>query len=250
MTAAMHEIAAPAARLQVRQLTKRLSAAFCLRVAQLDLAVGETLALVGPTGSGKSTLIRLLAGLEPIDEGSLVLDGQPLAPGAVPQAVQRRIAWVPQTPLLLRGSVRYNAAYGRRIRGLADDDVVTRLLEQLELRSLAEQSAQTLSGGQTQLTALARALACEPDILLVDEPTASLDPARVALVEQVLQRYARERRPTVVWATHNLFQARRTADRVCLLLDGAIVETSPTEDFFTRPQDPRSADFVAGRMIY
>lgn len=246
----MSAVAQRAPRITVRGLAKRLGSAFCLCVDSLELAAGETLALVGPTGSGKSTLIRLLAGLEPVDEGTIAVDGASWQRGTAPQAVQRRIAWVPQTPLLLRGSVRYNVAYGRRIRNLPDDEAVDRLLEGFELARLADQSAQTLSGGQVQLTALARALACEPDVLLVDEPTASLDPARVALVERALEAYSSERRPTIVWATHNLFQARRTSQRVCLLLDGSVVEAAPTEDFFEHPRDSRAADFVAGRMIY
>lgn len=246
MSRVMHE----APRVTLAGLTKRLSASFRLTVETLELATGETLALVGPTGSGKSTLIRLLAGLEPADEGTITVDGASWRHGTAPQAVQRRIAWVPQTPLLLRGSVRYNVAYGRRIRNLSDDGSVERLLERFELTRLADQSAQTLSGGQVQLTALARALACEPDVLLVDEPTAALDPARVAIVERALAAYSDLRQPVVVWATHNLFQARRTAQRVCLLLDGAVVETAPTEEFFEHPQDARTADFVAGRMVY
>lgn len=237
-------------RLTAQGLTKRLGGSFRLAVERLELAAGETLALVGPTGSGKSTLIRLLAGLELADEGTIAVDGASWQRGTPSQAVQRRIAWVPQTPLLLRGSVRYNVAYGRRIRNLPNDDAVDRLLESFELARLADQSAQTLSGGQMQLTALARALACEPDVLLVDEPTASLDPARVALVECALAGYLHARQPAIVWATHNLFQARRSAQRVCLLLDGTVVETAPTEDFFEHPRDARAADFVAGRMIY
>ena len=98
--------------------------------------------------------------------------------------------------------------------------------------------------------ALARALAVEPDVLLLDEPTAHLDPARVALVKEAVDEFRRQRQATVVWATHNLFQARRVAQRVALLLDGRLVEVAPTQTFFERPSDPRTADFVQGKMIY
>jgi tungstate transport system ATP-binding protein len=93
-------------------------------------------------------------------------------------------------------------------------------------------------------------LAVEPDVLLLDEPTAHLDPARVALVEEVVGEFQRRRQATLVWATHNLFQARRVAHRVALLLDGRLVEVAPTQTFFEAPSDPRTAAFVQGKMVY
>jgi tungstate transport system ATP-binding protein len=118
------------------------------------------------------------------------------------------------------------------------------------LSKIASQSAQTLSGGQTQLVALARSLVIEPDVLLLDEPTAHLDPAHVALVEETIRQFQQERQTTIVWATHNLFQARRVADRTALLLNGQLVEVAPTEEFFKNPSDSRTAEFVQGRMVY
>ncbi|MCE9606872.1 MAG: ATP-binding cassette domain-containing protein [Planctomycetia bacterium] len=235
-------------------IEKRLSATFRLSAPTLTIARGETLAIVGPTGAGKSTLLKMLAGLIAPDQGRVSFDGADLAKPAESQAARHRIAWMPQNPLMQRGSVRYNVEYGLRIRGLSDQATrnakVDAILALLDLTKLAAQSARTLSGGQIQLTALARALVVEPELLVLDEPTANLDPARVAMVETALRTTARERRPAIVWATHNLFQARRTAERVCLILDGVPIETAATETFFTQPRDSRTADFVAGKMIY
>src|SRR5262249_54751712 len=114
----------------------------------------------------------------------------------------------------------------------------------------ADRPARGLSGGEVQLVALARALALEPEVLLLDEPTAHLDPARVALVEEVLGEYQRLRHSTLVWATHNLFQARRVAHRGALLLEGRLIECGPTQTFFEGPFDPRTAAFVQGQMVY
>lgn len=239
--------------IRIAGLERRLNDGFRLAIAQLDIMAGETLAIVGPTGSGKSTLLQLIAGLAVPDRGSITIDGASLSAAADGDALRRRIAWMPQTPLMQRGSLRYNVEYGLTLRAgdrAAHAVRVDAMLARLNLAPLAAQSARSLSGGQTQLAALARALVIEPELLLVDEPTANLDPARTAVVEDTLRATAAAGRTTIVWATHNLFQARRTADRVCLMLDGAPVEVATTEEFFTRPRDPRTADFTAGKMIY
>jgi tungstate transport system ATP-binding protein len=124
------------------------------------------------------------------------------------------------------------------------------MLERVHLAHLADRPATAVSGGEAQLIALARALAFGPDVLLLDEPTNNLDPARVALVEEVVLADHKARGTTVVWATHNHFQARRAGERVALLLDGKVVETAPAAEFFDAPRDPRTADFVQGRMVY
>jgi tungstate transport system ATP-binding protein len=158
---------------------------------------------------------------------------------------------VHQRPVLLTGTVRLNVEYGLRLRGSRDRArKVDGILDRLGLTRIASQSSQTLSGGQTQLVALARALVIEPDVLLLDEPTAHLDPAHVALVEKTIRHFQQKHHMTTVWATHNLFQARRVAGRTALLLNGQLVEVAATEKFFTDLSDPRTADFVQGRMVY
>jgi tungstate transport system ATP-binding protein len=222
-----------------------------LRIDRLDVARGETLCLVGPTGAGKSTLLRLLAGLEAPAAGSARLDGHPLDGRELPPEVRHRVTLVFQKPILLAGAVRHNLAYGLRLRGAGRRaERVSAVLERLGLGGLGARHSLSLSGGEAQLVALARALVLEPEVLLLDEPTAHLDPARVALVEEVVGQAQRARGTTVVWATHNLFQARRVARRVALLLDGRLVEEAPAEQFFTAPRDARTAAFVRGEMVY
>lgn len=236
--------------LRLRNVKKRYGS-FCLDIEQLDVAEGEVLGLVGPTGAGKSTLLRLVAGLVRTDQGELVFDDQPFGHRELSLDAQRRLTLVHQRPLLLTGSVRSNVAYGLRLRGRHNRlSLVDSMLKRIGLSSLAQQSAHTLSGGQTQLVALARALVIDPEVLLLDEPTAHLDPASVSLVEDTIRALRHQRRMTVVWATHNMFQARRLANRTALLLNGQLVEVGATDEFFSCPSDPRTADFVQGRMVY
>jgi tungstate transport system ATP-binding protein len=236
---------------RLQDVEKRYAGRPVVQVTELAVVPGEVLCLVGPTGAGKSTLLRLLAGLEPPSNGILSVGNHQLNGRGLPLELQRRITLLFQRPLLLRGTVQANVEYGLKLRGENDRaERVQRMLERLRLVDFAHQSAQTLSGGQMQLVALARALAVEPDILLLDEPTAHLDPAHVALVEEAVGEYRRERQATLVWATHHLFQAKRVADRVALLLDGRLIEVAPTQTFFESPSDPRTAAFVQGKMIY
>jgi tungstate transport system ATP-binding protein len=222
-----------------------------LSIESLQIAAGELLCLVGPTGAGKSTLLRLLAGLERPAAGRFRFGDWPLDSGELPLETRRRIALVFQRPLALTGTVRANVEYGLRLRGLRREAArVQTAIDQLGLTPLAPRDARSLSGGETQLMALARALVLEPEVLLLDEPTAHLDPARVTLVEGAVRDFRSRHAATVVWATHQLFQARRVADRVALLLDGRLVEAAGAAQFFTAPADPRTAAFVRGEMIY
>ncbi len=240
-----------AALYRLTDVTKSHGGPFTLQLPRLEIERGEIFCLLGPTGSGKSTLLRLLAALESPTSGRVDFDGQALHATNVPLAVRRRMTMVFQRPLLLHGTVRHNVEYGLRLRGADDRSAkAQRIMQQLGLSPLETRGAQSLSGGQTQLVALARALTVEPEVLLLDEPTANLDPAHVALVERTIADVHRERHMTIVWATHNLFQARRVAQRVGLLLDGSLIEVAETEPFFEQPTDPRTAAFVRGEMIY
>jgi tungstate transport system ATP-binding protein len=118
------------------------------------------------------------------------------------------------------------------------------------LSALARQQARTLSGGEAQRVALARAIVLQPDVLLLDEPTANLDPYNVGLIEEIVKGLNRQQGTTLVLVTHNVFQAKRLAHRVALVLEGQLVEVTEIETFFESPQDPRTAAFVRGEMVY
>ena len=223
-----------------------------LDVPALWVERGEVLAVVGPNGAGKSTLLRLLGFLEAPTAGRLAFQGEWLPrPEAAPLALRRRVAMVFQRPVLLSDSVYANVAYGLRVRGARD---VRRraeaALEQVGLAHLARAAVRTLSGGEFQRVALARALVVEPEVLLLDEPTANLDPAHVRLIEAVIRAANRERGTTVVVVTHNVFQARRLAARVALLVAGRLVEVAPTQAFFEAPRADETRAFVSGEMVY
>jgi tungstate transport system ATP-binding protein len=220
-----------------------------LDIERLDVRRGETLAVIGPSGCGKSTLLRLLQFLERPTSGRLWFEGREVD-SEPPVEVRRRVTTVFQRPIVLSRSVRANLSYGLRVRGVAArPGEIDHLLDGLGLTPLAHASARTLSGGEIQRVSFARALAFDPDVLLLDEPTANLDPRNVRLVEDLI-RERQSQGVTMVLATHQIFQARRLAHRTALLLDGQIVETSPTPQLLDRPTDPRTKAFLTGDMIY
>jgi tungstate transport system ATP-binding protein len=215
------------------------AAAPALDAVSLHIAAGERVALVGANGSGKSTLLRVLNGL--------------VAPGA--GTVQRepglRLAMLFQRPVLLRMSVLNNCALALWLRGLgwrAARQAAWRALADAGLQDVAARSGRQLSVGQTQRVALARALALNPEVLLLDEPTASLDPHSKRLVESSMQAFA----GTMVFASHNLGQVKRLATRVLYLEQGRVLADLPVDQFFDTPQLQRhsvaAAHFVKGEV--
>lgn len=220
-----------------------------LDLPTLEVREGEILAIVGPSGAGKSTLLRLLNFLEVPTSGIIRYRGQ-VVNAATPLAVRRQVTTVFQRPALMRASVRANVAYGLGLRGLPADGRLDEMLREVGLADLARQSSHTLSGGEMQRVALARALVIQPHVLLLDEPTANLDPYNVALIEELVRAYNARHVTTVVVVTHNIFQARRLAHRVGLLLNGSLVELADADRFFHAPSDPRAAAFVRGEMVY
>jgi tungstate transport system ATP-binding protein len=229
-------------------LRHRYGARTVLNIPRLDIVRGETLGIIGPSGAGKSTLLRLLQGLERPTEGAVHVDGSPM-PYPVPLSLSRRITTVFQRPLMLDRSVRDNVLFGLRVRGRNDSAAAEPLLERLGLAHLSGAPARHLSGGEIQRVALARAMALDPEVLLLDEPAANLDPANVARAEALI-RDEQARGRTIVLVTHNTHEARRLAHKTLLLMEGAVVEVNATATLFESPSDPRTRAFLAGELVY
>jgi molybdopterin-binding protein len=235
----------------LRDIRRVHAGGFTLAVPALDVLGGEVLALIGPNGSGKSTLLRVLGLLEPPDAGQVFLGGRPVDARAA-LAERRRMATVFQEPLLADTSVAANVALGLRFRGLAGEVVERRVsgwLERLGVAALAARPARTLSGGEAQRVALARALVLEPEVLLLDEPFASLDqPSRTALIAD-LGAVLRQDRITTVLVTHHRGEALALADRVGVLIDGRLCQLDETARVFHAPASEEVARFVGVETI-
>ncbi len=209
----------------------------------LTIRPGAPTVLVGPNGSGKSTLIRIAMGLLAPSVGSILWGGRSRDGG-------ERCAMMFQRPVMLRRSAAANIAYALKSRpGKPEQGVrVSALLRRVGLEDLGERPARRLSGGEQQRLALARALAREPEILFLDEPTASLDPASTKAVEDIIGATAASG-VKIVMATHDLGQARRLAGDVVFLVRGRIVEHAAAQEFFANPAAPQAAAFLRGDLV-
>jgi tungstate transport system ATP-binding protein len=221
---------------EVRGLSKDYSGRLVLRDVTFDVHEGEFFVLLGPNGSGKTTLLRILDLLEEPTTGKVFFEGEEVDYSKDRATLRRKIGMVFQQTVLFDMSVFDNVAYPLKIRGdLAKANIerkVARVLEDVELSGFERKNALALSGGEAQRVALAQALVAEPKLLLLDEPTANLDPKNVSVVEGILSRLNREKRTTIIMTTHNMFQAERLAQRVALLNEGEIKAIGSFRDVF------------------
>ncbi len=232
--------------LRVRGLRYAAGGSTLIDGLDLDLEAGPRSVIVGPNGAGKSLLLRLLHGLLRPGAGSISWAGAP--PG---RRVRMRQAMVFQKPVLLRRSVLANVTHALRVQGIRRGERRERareVLDQAGLASLAGRPARVLSGGEQQRLAIARAWAVRPEVMLLDEPTASLDPAATLAVERMIAAI-HAAGTKIVMTTHDMGQARRLADEVLFLHRGRLVERAPAATFFDEPESREARTFLAGQLL-
>jgi len=215
---------------------------------------GEAIAIIGPTGAGKTTLLQILGLLDKPSSGRLKLLGTEITASVDSYlGLRRRMSFVQQKPIAFNASFRDNLAYPLRWRGVGRTEREARVQAMLELTGMsgcARRKAGTLSGGETQRLAIARALISRPEILLLDEPTANLDPDSVLNVERLLAAIIQERKTTIIVSTHDMNQARRLADRVGVMMKGRLMQVSSPDDIFSAPQSIEVAGFVGMENMF
>jgi phosphate transport system ATP-binding protein len=234
--------------------------AVALKDISLDIYPHEIYVLFGPARSGKTTLLRLFNRLSDLLEGSqyqglILFNGQDVfGRGINVTDLRRRIGMVFAVPTPLPGSIRDNVTYGLKMAGMHNrGDLEDRLEQSLqqaalwdEVKDRLDKSASTLSGGQKQRLCIARSLALEPEVILLDNPTSGLDPLSTGMVEETLEDL--KRRYTIVMVPHSVQQAARVATRAAFLLDGELVEAGEADEIFMRPRDRRTEDYITGRF--
>jgi len=221
--------------LSAREVEQRYRDRVVLAVDDFTLEAGSITALAGPNGSGKSTLLRILAYIEQPTRGTVALDGRPVATAAAHQWARRRVTLVEQHPLLFRGTVDRNLGYALSLHGIRGPDAGRRCaaaLDRLELTELAAREARSLSDGEVQRVSIARALALEPAVLLLDEPVSGADPATTATLYRELEA-ERARGAAICFASHQIEDAYRWSDRLLALADGRLSPVTPVNLFRT-----------------
>jgi len=238
--------------LEAKNLQVNRGGAILIRIPSLTLREGEILSLIGPNGAGKTTLLQTLSYLLRPFEGEILFKGERVTSNHSLLNYRRKLAMVFQEPLLFDTTVFNNVASGLKIRGMKKGEIHQKVMEQLErfgIKPLSQRSAKTLSGGEAQRTSLARAFALAPEILLLDEPFASLDPpTRDSLIED-LEHILQQTRTTAVFATHDRMEALRLSDRIAVMHAGRILQIGSPGEVMNQPVDEFVASFVGVETI-
>jgi len=239
--------------IETRNLCQRYGERDILKNVNLRVDRGEVFAMIGPTGAGKTTLLRLIDLIDVPTSGKIYFDGVDTAESAKARlGMRRRMAFVLQKPVVFNLSVYDNIAYGLKWRGVGGSTLrekVNHILELVSLSTDKNRNARTLSGGEVQRVAIARAIAIEPEVLLLDEPTANLDPISASRIEELIASIIQHYATTIIMATHDLSQGQRLADRVGVLMDGELLQTGNSRDVFTSPRNREVAEFVGVENI-
>ncbi len=233
--------------LETHDVRREYDSVLALDRVSIGTHLGQVTTIVGVNGSGKTTLLKILAGLDAPTAGNVLIEGHE----ANPTQLRTHSTMVFQRSVMFGTSVRNNVAYGLKIGGVPGREISQRVksaLTVVNLDGFERRHARKLSSGEQQRVAMARALALERDVLLIDEPTANLDPANAMIIERAIKDSAKSR--AVLLSTHNLSQARRLSQHVIHLYKGRVVEESEPSRFFTSPSDERTKLFIEGELQF
>ena len=247
-------------KIQVSKLKLYYTDHLALNKVSIGVAKNSVLALIGPSGCGKSTFLKTLNRMNDLIEGvriegEVLLDGENIFhPDVDVVHLRKRVGMVFQRPNPFPMSIYDNIAYGPRIHGLSNkaklDEIVEKSLSRAalwdEVKDRLKTSAMAMSGGQQQRLCIARLLAVEPEVLLMDEPCSALDPISTMKIEELVSELKKEY--TIVMVTHNMQQAARVSDSTAFFLMGEMIEQDKTDTIFTRPRDKRTEDYITGRF--
>ncbi len=247
-------------KIEVENLDLYYGENHALKSVNIKIRENAITALIGPSGCGKSTFLKCLNRMNDLVEnvrieGSILLDGEDIfAPNVDTTLLRKKVGMVFQQPNPFPMSIYDNIAYGPRIHGVKNKEKLDEIVEKSlrgaaifdEVKDRLKKSALGLSGGQQQRLCIARALAVEPEILLMDEPTSALDPISTLKIEELMEDLKKQY--TVVVVTHNMQQAARVSDDTAFFLVGEVVEFDSTNNIFSRPRDKRTEDYITGRF--
>lgn len=247
-------------KIEINQLNLWYGQFQALHDIVLDIPENEVTAFIGPSGCGKSTLIKSLNRMNDLVDhcqvkGEVLFNGTDIYRMSDPvSALRKKIGMVFQQPNPFPKSIYDNVAYGPRTHGIKDRKTLDTIVEKSlrgaavweEVKDILNKSALSVSGGQQQRICIARALAVQPEVLLMDEPTSALDPISTAKIEELMINL--KKNYTIVMVTHNMQQASRISDQTAFFYNGRIIETDRTERLFTRPAKQQTADYVSGRF--
>jgi phosphate transport system ATP-binding protein len=247
-------------KIQVNKLTLYYGSVLALKKVSINIVKNSVLALIGPSGCGKSTFLKTINRMNDLIphvrvEGEILLDGENIYhPNVDVVMLRKRVGMVFQRPNPFPMSIFDNIAYGPRIHGLNNKSKLNEIVEKSlidaalwnEVKDRLHSSAMGLSGGQQQRLCIARLLAVEPEVLLMDEPCSALDPISTMKIEELVTELKLDY--TIVMVTHNMQQAARVSDHTAFFLTGEMVEYDITDSIFTRPQDKRTEDYITGRF--
>ncbi|MDO4490377.1 MAG: phosphate ABC transporter ATP-binding protein PstB [Lachnospiraceae bacterium] len=248
------------AKIRVQDLHLYYGTNHALKGINMDIRPNAITAFIGPSGCGKSTFLKTLNRMNDLVdnvriEGKVLLEGEDIyAPEVDTTVLRKRVGMVFQQPNPFPMSIYDNIAYGPRIHGIRDKQTLDQIVEESlrgaaifdEVKDRLKKSALGLSGGQQQRLCIARALAVQPEVLLMDEPTSALDPISTGKIEDLMEEL--KKKYTVVIVTHNMQQAVRVADDTAFFLLGDLVEFGETKQIFSYPQDKRTEDYITGRF--